>query len=305
MSLYTWLAPNGPSGFGAGSTAEDVTEGLDLEGRTILLTGCTSGLGREALRVLTERRARVIGTGRTLEKAREACAAAGPGAVPMACELADPASVRACVAAVRRMDASLDAIICNAGIMALPTLQLAHGCELQFFTNHVGHFILVTGLLDRLGERGRVVMVSSTGHRMAPREGIDFDNLDGSRGYSPWRSYGRAKLANLLFAKDLARRFEGTQRTANAVHPGVISTGLARYNRPAAIMNALAGPLFLKSVAQGAATEVYVAVHPATAGISGQYFANVNVAQPSAQAKDPELARRLWEVSEKIVARLP
>ncbi|HSK10546.1 MAG TPA: SDR family NAD(P)-dependent oxidoreductase [Vicinamibacterales bacterium] len=282
-----------------------MTGGLSLEGRTILLTGCTSGLGREALRVLTLRGARVLGTARTLEGARAACAGVAGLAEPLACELSDPASVRACVAAVRGMGRPLDAVICNAGIMALPRLQLAHGYELQFFTNHIGHFMLVTGLVDRLAERGRVVMLSSVAHRVAPGEGIDFANLDGARGYSPWRSYGRAKLANLLFAKELARRFAGTSRTANAAHPGIISTGLARNNPLAAAFYVLTRPLVQKSIPQGAATEVYVAVHPAAAGLSGQYFADVNVARPSRHAEDPALAARLWKVSEQIVASLP
>jgi WW domain-containing oxidoreductase len=269
------------------------------------LTGCTSGLGREALRVLTLRGARVVGTARTLDGARAACEGVAGLTVPLACELADPTSVRACIAAVWRAGIKLDAIICNAGIMALPRLQLAHGYELQFFTNHIGHFMLVTGLLDRLADGGRVVMLSSMGHHAAPREGIDFDNLGGARGYSPWRSYGRAKLANLLFAKELARRFAGTSRTANAVHPGIISTGLARNNPLAAVAYALTGPLAQKSIPQGAATEVFVAVHPAAAAVSGRYFADVNVARPSAHAEDVALAARLWDVSEQIVARLP
>lgn len=303
MSLYTLLKPLGPSGFGARSTAEEVTEGLDLTGRTILLTGCTSGLGQEALRVLTRRGALVVATGRTLEGARAACERAGGSTRPLACELTDPASIQRCIAGIEQAGLTLDAIICNAGIMAVPGLRLAHGYELQFFTNHVGHFMLVTGLLDRLGDRGRVVVVSSAAHRVVTRAGIDFDNLDGSRFYNPWMAYGRAKLANLLFAKELARRFAGTARTANAVHPGIIGTRLVRHSGPAALVYALGRPFIQKSIAQGAATEVFVAVHPAAAGMSGLYFADVNVARASALADDATLARRLWDVSEEIVSR--
>jgi NAD(P)-dependent dehydrogenase (short-subunit alcohol dehydrogenase family) len=306
MSLYQLFKGKGPSGFGYGSTAEQVTEGLSLEGKTILVTGCNSGLGLEAMRVLAQRGARVLGTARTLEKARAACAAVGGTAVPYACELSDPSSVRACVEAVKRGGERLDAIICNAGIMALPKLEQVHGIELQFFTNHIGHFMLVTGLLDRLADDGRVVMLSSGAHTMAPREGIRFDDLAGARGYTPWGHYGQSKLANLLFAKELARRLAGTRRTANAVHPGVIRTNLGRHMPGFAdLLFGLAGPLVLKSVPQGAATEVYVAVHPAVAGISGAYFADCNVAKARADADDPALARRLWEVSEVIVAGLP
>ena len=303
MSLYEMFKSNGPSGFGYGSTAEDVTAGLSLAGKTILLTGCNSGLGQEALRVLTLRGARVVGTARTVAKAKEACDAVGGQTVPLACELSDPASVRACVASVKQAGLRLYAIICNAGIMALPTLEKAHGYELQFFTNHIGHFILVTGLLDQLTDAGRVVMLSSGAHLQAPKGGIEFDNLDGSKHYSSWANYGQSKIANILFARELARRFAGTAKTANAVHPGVIRTNLGRHMNPfARLALSVAGPLVLKTVEQGAATEVYVATNPKAATISGQYFADCNVAKPRADALDDALAKKLWEVSEKIVA---
>lgn len=305
MSIYERFTSKGPSGFGYGSTAEQVTEGISLDGKTILVTGCNSGLGQEAMRVLALRGARVVGTARTLEKAKAACDAVTGKTVPLACELSDPASVRACVEEVKRQDIKLDAIICNAGIMALPKLEKAHGYELQFFTNHIGHFILVTGLLDQLTEAGRVVMLSSDAHKQAPKGGIEFDNLDGSKGYSSFRSYGQSKIANILFAKELARRFAGTKKTANSLHPGVIQTNLARHVNPLlSVLFAVLGPLALKSVPQGAATEVYIATSPALAGVSGQYFVNSNVGNPRSDANDEALAKKLWEVSEKIVADL-
>jgi NAD(P)-dependent dehydrogenase (short-subunit alcohol dehydrogenase family) len=306
MSLWELFKGKGPSGFGYGSTAEQVTEGLALAGKTVLVTGCSAGLGRETLRVLALRGARVVGTARTLEKARAACGAVAGETVPLACELSDPASVRACADSVREAGLVLDAVVCNAGIMALPRLAQAHGIELQLFTNHVGHFLLVTGLLDALADDGRVVMLGSEAHRMAPEEGIRFDDLSGEKEYRGWVAYGQSKLANLLFAKELARRLAGTRRTSNAVHPGVIETELGRHMSPVArFAFGLAGPLALKSVAQGAATQVYAAVHPAVATISGAYFADCNVARPRPDAEDPALARRLWEVTEEIVARLP
>ncbi len=216
MSLLATLKGKGPSGFGYGSTAEEATRGLDLSGRAYLVTGANSGLGLETVRVLSLRGARVFAAARTAEKARAACAAFGAKIQPVACELSDPASVRACVAAVKADGAPLDAIILNAGIMGLPKLRQAHGYELQFFTNHIGHFILATGLLSQLAEKGRVVALSSTAHQFAPKGGIEFDNLSGERGYSAWRAYGQSKLANLLFAKELARRLAGTGKTANA-----------------------------------------------------------------------------------------
>jgi NAD(P)-dependent dehydrogenase (short-subunit alcohol dehydrogenase family) len=305
MSLYEIFKSKGPSGFGYGTTAEEVTEGLSLAGKTILITGCNSGLGQEAMRVLALRGARVVGTARTEEKAKAAGAAMKGDTMPLACELSDPASVRACVESVKKAGLELDAIICNAGIMALPKLEKAHGYELQFFTNHIGHFILVTGLLEQLTEAGRVVMLSSAAHAQAPKEGIQLDNLDGSKGYSDIRNYGQSKMANVLFAKELARRFAGTKRTANAVHPGVIATNLTRYIHPvfAAIFNATS-PLFLKNVPQGAATEVYVATHPSLAGVSGEYFADCNIAKSRRDSCDPELAKKLWAASEKIAAEV-
>jgi WW domain-containing oxidoreductase len=306
MALFSFFKSNGPTGFGYNSTAENVTAGLSLTGKTILVTGCTSGLGEEACRVLSLRGAHVLGTARTQQAADSACAKLPNKGTGYACELADPKSVCACVAQIRRDGHKLDAIICNAGIMAMPKLQKSHGYELQFFTNHIGHFMLVTGLLDSLADEGRVVMLSSTAHAMAPKGGIQFDNLAGERGYSPWGNYGQAKFANLLFAKELQRRFEGTKKTAYAVHPGVIRTNLARSTGSAvqAIM-AIAGPLFLKTIPQGAATEVFAAVHPKALALAGQYLADCNVATPRKDAEDAALARQLWTVSEQVVQGLP
>jgi len=307
MSLLAMIKPRGPSGFGYGSTAEDVTAGLSLQGKTFLLTGCNSGLGLETLRVLTLRGAHVIGAARNADKAQTACASVKGLTTPVACELAEPAAIRACVAAVKALNVPLDGIICNAGIMALPKLNRAHGYELQFFTNHIGHFILVTGLIDALAPGGRVTVVSSALHESAPKGGVEFDNLSGERGYSAWRAYGQSKMANVLFAKELARRFAGTGRTANALHPGVIfDTNLSRsMNVPRAVMDAAIGVsnlLVLKTIPQGAATHCYVATNPRLAEASGQYFVDCNIAKARADADDPALATKLWDVSETIAA---
>ncbi|HUJ75104.1 MAG TPA: SDR family NAD(P)-dependent oxidoreductase, partial [bacterium] len=271
MSLIGMIQGRGPSGFGYDSTAAEVLAGLDLRGKTFLVTGATSGIGLETLRALCARGARVLALARTVEKAQAACALAqgtravgtAGSALPVACDLGDPASVRAAVAAVSRLGGPLDALIANAGIMALPRLERQHGYEAQFFTNHVGHFLLVTGLLGRLAPQGRVVMVSSEAHHRAPPGGIELDNLTGERGYQPWRAYAQSKLANLLFAKHLATRLPAGQ-TAHALHPGVIATNLGRHMHPALwiTFQVLAAP-FLKSIAQGAATQCYVATHAA------------------------------------------
>lgn len=305
MPLCQRFKSKGPSGFGYSSTAEEVTADLSLAGKTFLVTGCNSGIGQETMRVLALRGACVVGTARTLEKARAACETVIGLTVPFACELSDPASVRACVASIIAKGIQLDAIICNAGIMALPKLELAHGYEMQFFTNHIGHFILVTELIDQLTTTGRVVMVSSAAHTRAPKDGIKFDNLDGSKGYGPWWTYSQSKFANILFAKELSRRFSGSQRTANAVHPGVVGTNLARYNGLGHLLYAAVGPFFFKNLQQGAATQVYVATSPSLATVSGLYFSHSNRTAPRADTENPAIAKQLWELSEKIVAELP
>ena len=308
MSLLALLKPKGANGFGYGSTAEEVTAGLSLTGKTFLITGCNSGLGLETARVLSLRGGRIYGTARTAEKATTALAPWGDKTKGFACELADPTSVRACAQAVHAAlnGGKLDAIICNAGIMALPRREQAFGIELQLFTNHIGHFILVNALLDVLADDGRVVMLSSSAHSMAPRAGIEFDNLSGEKDYTAWKAYGQSKIANLLFAQELARRLEGTKQTVNAVHPGVIQTNLGRHMNPVArLVFGVGEHLVLKNVGQGAATSCYVAAHPGAATVSGKYFADCNIAEPRKQGTDAATATRLWAVSEEIAARVP
>jgi WW domain-containing oxidoreductase len=305
MSLVGLLMGNGKSGFGYSSTAEQVTEGLSLAGKTILVTGAGSGLGTETVRVLAKHGARVIATGRTVESVKKACGAFGESVVPLECELSKPASIRACVDTVKSREPKLAAIIGNAGIMAVPKLEQACGYELQFFTNHMGHFILMTGLLDRLDDGARVVSVSSEAHRNAPKGGVEFDNLSGDKGYSAWKAYGQSKLCNILFSKELSRRLNGSGKTANSLHPGVIQTNLGRW-MPGFFRSVLsaANPVFLKSVPEGAATQTFVATHPSVAGVTGEYFSSCNVAQPTQYARDADLASRLWKASEEIAAKV-
>lgn len=290
----------GPSGFRYDNTAEQVTEGLDLTGHTYLVTGCNSGLGHETCRVLALRGASIVGAARTLEKAEQALSDLGEGHQGIACELSEPDSVRGAVAELQGVH--LDGIIANAGIMALPEREVAHGIELQLMTNHFGHFLLVTGLLGRLTPAGRVVMLSSTAHFRAYPEGIRFDDLDASKEYTPWGAYGQSKLANLLFAKELSKRLPAGQ-TANSVHPGVIWTNLGRHM--GGLMQGVAsvvGPLMLKSVPQGAATSCYVAAHPEAGHISGEYWKDCRVATPSANGRDDALAEELWERTESVIS---
>lgn len=305
MSLLGMFKGKGPSGFGYSSTAEEVTEGVDLSGRTVLVTGVASGLGQETMRVLAKRGATVVGLARTEEKVLAAAREVGVEAVPVACDLSEPASVRAAVAAARDRAGELQSIVANAGIMALPQREVKHGVEMQLLTNHVGHFILVTGLLDRLAKDGRVVVLSSAAHRMAPSYGVDLADPAMERGYQAWSAYGRSKLANLLFARELARRLPSGQ-VANAVHPGVIHTRLARHL--GGLMNQLSATagsaLFMKSVGEGAATQCWAAVNPAAATITGEYLKDCNVAASSKLGQDLDLARKLWEQTEALVLRL-
>jgi NAD(P)-dependent dehydrogenase (short-subunit alcohol dehydrogenase family) len=304
------LADIPSGGFGAESTAEQVTAGIDLSGKTALVTGATSGLGLETARVLALRGAHVILTGRTREKATAAIAALTALGIrapltPVALELTDFQSVAACAAEVAALGTALDMLICNAGIMALPALEQVGGLEKQFVTNHLGHFVLVQRLLPQVlaAAQSRVVVLSSRGYRWAPEAGIEFDNLSGERGYEPNKMYGQSKLANNLFARELARRFAAQRlaATANAVHPGVINTQLGRHYPAWKRASAkLIGWTFMKSIEEGAATSAYVATYPALAGVTGHYFEDCNAVRPSGHMEDDALALQLWRVSEDL-----
>jgi NAD(P)-dependent dehydrogenase (short-subunit alcohol dehydrogenase family) len=287
------------------STAAEVTRGLNLSGRTILITGCNSGLGMESMRVLAKRGAQVIGAARSREKAELAAARAGASITAVACELSELDSVVACSEEIRRLDCPIDAVICNAGVMGLPELRQKHGLEMQFLTNHLGHYVLVRRLLDRVlkARAGRIVMVSSLGHYLAVPGGINFDNLSGDRHYDPWTFYGQSKLANLLMSNELARRLDGSAATSNAVHPGIIHTPLMRNlgNVRFLLGKAVSWPVS-RTVEQGAATQCYVATAPALERVSGAYFADCNPARTSIHARNPQLAARLWQVSEELAA---
>lgn len=316
MSLVALLKRPGPSGFGYGSTAAEVTEGLDLSGKTYLVTGSNSGLGRETMRVLALRGAHVIAAARTEVKAAGAIAKLGIDATPVACELSEPDSVRACVEAVAGLGRPLDGIIANAGIMALPKLEQRCGYELQFFTNHVGHFILVTGLLDQLSERGRVVILSSSAHQAAPADvGIEFDNLSGEGGYAPWRAYGQSKLANLLFSGELQRRAvaQGTSLTSAAAHPGYSATNLttgpavgAAFLKP---VLGVADQLLGQDDEMGALPQLYAATMSDV--LPNDYWGPDGFREMrghpkrvgrSQHALDDDVAGRLWSRSEELTA---
>jgi NAD(P)-dependent dehydrogenase (short-subunit alcohol dehydrogenase family) len=290
--------------FGFNSTAEQVTEGLDLSGQTWLVTGSNSGLGYETIRVLSLRGAKIIAAARTEEKANRALEKLQIEGIGLACDLSELDSVHAAVQKVSLLNISLNGIIANAGIMALPTLQQKKGIELQFLTNHIGHFVLVTGLCEHLTDDGRVVVLSSGAHYYSAQSGLELDNLSGERDYDDWRMYGRSKLANILFAHTLNKRFVGTNRKANSVHPGVIRTNLARHVEDVeGMFESLKNRVKLKSIAQGAATQCLVATHPDLATVGGAYFSDCQQVQPASVAQDDAQAEELWRVTEEIVGQ--
>ena len=193
--------PVGP--FRAGSTAEEVTQGMDLKGKAAMVTGCNSGLGYETLRVLALRGAHVLGTGRTLEKASKACESVSGSTTPMVLELSSLQSAVDCARAVGELGLSPDILICNAGINTFGELELVNGIEKMFLVNFLGHFVLVNQLLPLMkrAQPGRIVHVGSrAAYTSAPKIGIDFDNLRGEREFDSGEAYGRSKLANALFS---------------------------------------------------------------------------------------------------------
>lgn len=294
------------STFDSNATAEEVTAGIDLSGRTAVVTGCNSGIGFETMRVLALRGAHVIGTARSLEKGEEACSNVTGRATPVALELNDFNSVVAAAAEIRQLSSIVDILVCNAGIMELPELEQVYGIEKQFVVNHLGHFLLVDQLLSHViaAPQGRIVNVSSgraTGN--APDEGIQFDNLSGEQGYDPGKAYGQSKLANVLFTLELARRLQDTPATANALRPGVIPTNLGRHlPRWQVIALETVGKLFTKTIPQGAATTCYVATAPALANHSGYFFEDCNPILAGGYTEDREMAERLWQVSAELTA---
>jgi NAD(P)-dependent dehydrogenase (short-subunit alcohol dehydrogenase family) len=209
------------------------------------------------------------------------------------------------------MGTPIDALICNAGVL-LTDLQQVRGMEMQFVVNHLGHFILVNRLLERVtaAPQGRVVVVGSMSHRQVPAGGIQFDNLSG-QGWER-QAYGHSKLANGLFSLELSKRLAGTRATSNSLHPGVVATNIMRnmnFTPPPAGGGGGGGNrggggggggFSFETPAQGAATSCYLASNPALAGVTGLYFVDCNPADQSDLQKDPALAARLWQVSEEI-----
>lgn len=297
------------SPFDEHSTAEEVTEGIDLSGKLAVVTGCTSGIGFETMRVLAKRGAYVVGTSRSLEKAQAACAKIVGITTPVQLELADLESVVDCAESIRGLNTPIDILVCNAGYRGGNNeRKLVNGVEKHFAVNHLGHFVFVNRLLDRLflAWQGRIVIVASrAAYRGAPAVGIDLDDLGMARDYSDSAAYGQSKLANVLFSLRLGELLRGTRITSNALHPGLINTDIDRNLKPITrfgfgLWTMLSG----KSIEEGAATSCYVATAAQLGSTSGEYFEDCNAVtiQGDNHMHDMPLAEQLMRVSEELTA---
>jgi NAD(P)-dependent dehydrogenase (short-subunit alcohol dehydrogenase family) len=289
----------------------------DQSGRTAIVTGANSGLGLGTARELARAGASVVMACRNLEKGHAAVdevRAAVPDAQVQLDELdlASLASVRAFADRFKAPHDGLDLLINNAGVMGSPRRRTADGFELQFGTNHLGHFALTSALLETMEGRedARVVTLSSTAHKMGR---INFDNLNGDRHYFRWNAYGQSKLANLLFALELDRRLRAVGSTVKslAAHPGYAATNLQRSGPPMfdRLVMVASNALIAQSDEMGALPILYAATQPGLEG--GTYVGpdgfqeqrgHPKIVQPSGRARDPATARRLWEVSERMTA---
>jgi NAD(P)-dependent dehydrogenase (short-subunit alcohol dehydrogenase family) len=314
--------------FGATSTTDEVLEGVNLSGKRVLVTGVSAGLGVETARTLAAHGARVVGAARNLDKAKAATervradAAPGGGFDLVELDLSDLANVRACTDALLSDAKPFDLVIANAGIMAVPFGRTADGFEMQFGTNHLGHFLLVNRIASLMKPGARLVNLSSLGHRFADVD-LDDPNFAHTR-YDEWAAYGRSKTANVLFAVEFDRRHKATGVRATAVHPGGIQTELGRHMTPEVtqrLMDSInaasrvsGAPAFeFKAVPQGAATSVWAGLVAEAEEVGGRYCEDCHVAEivedPNVRrgvrgyALDPERAKALWAKSEEMVGQ--
>jgi len=308
------------SRFGAETTASEVAEGIDLRGKLALITGGSSGLGQETARVLAERGAHVVLTARAVPKGEAVAAeirkSTGNSQVEVEeLELGSLPNIRAFAERFLARHGALHILVNNAGVMACPFAKTSDGFEMQFGSNHVGHFLMTCLLAPALrnGAPSRIVSVSSRGHHLSP---VVFDDIQFERRpYDKWQSYGQSKTANVLFAVGLERRLGSRGVHANGLHPGGIITELGRHLQPEdfEFLQKRNTGLQFKSVEAGAATSVFAASAPELEGRGGLYLEDCQIAAvndaPNAlngvksYALDPQNADRLWEISEKLVGR--
>ena len=317
--------------FGATSTTEDVLTGVDLKGKRILVTGVSAGLGVETARSLVAHGAHVVGTARDLRKAEGATAQVRKDAADnggsfelIELDLASLASARAAADKLLAAGKPLDVIIANAGVMATPLSKTTDGFETQFGTNHLGHFVFINRIASLIVSGGRLINLSSSGHRFS-NVNLQDPNFE-TTPYEPFVAYGRSKTANILFAVEFDRRHKGRGIRAAAVHPGGIMTELARHMDPGHIdamikqMSEQAEaegkqPFQWKTIPQGAATSVWAAVVAPADEIGAKFCENCHVSSivPDDQtiglmaegvrgyALDPGNAKALWKKSEEMV----
>ncbi len=313
--------------FNEQSTTDEVLSGIDLAGKRVLVTGTSAGLGVETARVLAAHGAHVLGTARDLDKARQAtqgvmeAAQAGGGSFALIeLDLASLASIRAAADSLLSGGEGFDVVIANAGVMAPPFGHTQDGFETQFGTNHLGHFTFVNRIAPLLRDGGRLVNLSSAGHRFADVD-LEDPNFEHTA-YDPWVAYGRSKTANILFAVEFDRRHRARGVRATAVHPGGIRTELSRHMSKAdeeALIasinatNAASGlpPFAFKSIPQGAATSVWAGFVAQGDAVGGLYCEDCHVAHVQEgeglrggvrpYALDAERARALWALSERLV----
>jgi NAD(P)-dependent dehydrogenase (short-subunit alcohol dehydrogenase family) len=282
--------------------------------KTILITGGNTGIGKEAAAGLASLGAQVVITSRNEERGRSArqeiAARSGNNSVDvMALDLASFRSIRSFTADVLDRFDRLDVLVDNAGLILRRRTETEDGFEATFGINHLGHFLLTDLLLDRLraSAPSRVVVVASSAHKGA-RQGLDFDDLQSIRKYRWMEAYSKSKLANIYFARELARRLDGTGVTVNALHPGFVRSDFGRGGDLGGLygwgIKYLAGP-FAISPERGARTTIYLASSPEVGGVTGGYFYKCKPAVPSRVAQDDAAARRLWDVSEQLVASVP
>lgn len=303
--------------FGPKSTTEEVLAGIDLSGKTALVTGASGGLGAETGRALAAAGARVLLTARDRERGEKVARAIrdeSPGAAVevLDLELGSFASVRSCAEGILAREEPVDLLINNAGIMGCPLQRTVEGHEMQFGTCHVGHFLLTTSLLPALhrSASARVINLTSAGHFFG---GFDLADPDfRTRPYDKWLGYGQAKTANILFTVAMEARFAADGIHSLAVHPGAIATDLGRHLEPAdleLLMGGNDGKGFeFKSVPAGAATTCWAASAPELEGVGGRYLLDCRVAEISedpavgvaAFAMDADQAEQLWALSEAI-----
>ena len=280
----------------------------DLSAKTAIITGANSGIGLEAAVELARQGANVVLACRNPNKGEAAKTdieqRAGNGTVTlMSLDLASLASIRGFAKEALDQLPRIDILLNNAGIVARQRTVTVDGFEQTFGVNHLGHFLLTTLLLDRITTtpEARIVTVASHAHKFAGG-GLDFDDLQTERGYKAMRVYGKSKLANIMFTRELARRIADTSATANSVHPGFVASNFGRNDPLGNLAMTLAKP-FALSPSKGARTSIYVASDPAVTGVTGKYFYKCAVVEPTSYARDDAAARQLWEISEALVAR--